>query len=82
MPCPVCRAGCGCPLTGPGCGHYGCFGRGPVDCPGAEAEQRRYAAVLAQQRRDHAALRTRRRRIAASHTALLGQFAYGLPRRA
>jgi hypothetical protein len=51
MPCPSCRRGCDCTHTDPGCGHYGCYGRGPIDCPGVEAEERRYAALLAQRRR-------------------------------
>jgi hypothetical protein len=80
MPCATCRSGCGCPLTGPGCGHYGCYGRGPTDCPGAEAEQRRYDALLDQRRRDARAIRLRRVRLAATYAALTQQFAYGLRR--
>lgn len=80
MPCSTCRSGCGCPMTGPGCGHYGCYGSGPHDCPGAEAEARRYQALMALRRREHAARRLRRLRLAATHTALLSQHGYGLPR--
>jgi hypothetical protein len=75
--CQTCRRGCGCTHTDPGCGHYGCYGRGPRDCPGADAEERRYAAILARQRRDRAAQRLRRSRMAATFRTMTT--AYGLP---
>jgi hypothetical protein len=79
MPCTTCRRGCGCPLDGPGCGHYGCYGRGPVDCPGASAEQRRYDAILAQTRREARRRRVRRVQLAATYQRLVGAVAYGVP---
>jgi hypothetical protein len=80
MTCTTCRRGCGCPLDGPGCGHYGCYGAGPRDCPGAEAEQRRYDAILNRQRRDAAVRHMRRVRLAASYRTVLAATCYGLPR--
>lgn len=80
MPCPTCRSGCACPMDGPGCGHYGCLARGPVDCPGAEAEERRYHAILAQRRRDYRRQRIMRNRLSASFRAVAATTALGLPR--
>jgi hypothetical protein len=80
MPCPTCRRGCSCGLDGPGCGHYGCYGTGPRDCPGVEAEERRYAVMLAARRTQHAADRARRARLSAAYTALLATTGYGLAR--
>lgn len=77
MPCTTCRSGCHCSMTDPGCGHYGCYGRGPRDCPGADAEHRRYVVILAQQRRDHVQQRARRRQLAASYQS--AAMTYRLP---
>lgn len=70
MPCATCRSGCSCLPTDPGCGHYGCWGRGPRDCAGADAEQRRYETLLAQQRRDQRAHRARRAHLALSYQTI------------
>lgn len=79
MTCTTCRSGCACTPTEPGCGHYGCYGQGPRDCPGAAAEELRYHVVLARQRRDRAAQRIRRTRLASSFRAITAT--YGLPGR-
>jgi len=65
--CDTCAHGCPCPPTGPGCGHYGCFGAAPHTCPGVDAEEARYAARLAEKRAADA--RTHNRR-AAHHAAV------------
>jgi hypothetical protein len=73
--CPVCERGCGCPLTGPGCEHYGCWGRSPSrTCPGVPAEEARYAARLAAKYAAEA--RTHNRR--AAHLALLRAAGLGI----
>lgn len=65
--CETCARGCHCPLDGPSCGHYGCFGSGPRDCPGVAAEEARYAATLAETRARDARDHNRRTRLAATY---------------
>jgi hypothetical protein len=82
MPCPTCRRGCGCTHTDPGCGHYGCYGRGPTDCPGVAAEERRYAALLAARNRARRRQWVTRSRASARFAAVAAATVYGLPGRA
>jgi hypothetical protein len=64
--CATCQRGCGCPQTGPGCGHYGCWGRWPTrDCPGVELEEAAYAEACRQRRAEDARRLARRTRWAA-----------------
>jgi hypothetical protein len=80
-PCPTCRSGCHCPADAPGCGHLGCYGTGPQDCPGVTAEADRWTALLAQRRRDYDRQRLLRARANARLTALVaGQPAWMTPR--
>lgn len=73
--CPTCaNGGCGCPLDSPGCGHYGCWGYGPRDCPGVTAEETRYASRLEDKRAAEARILTRR----AAHHALLRSAGIGI----
>jgi hypothetical protein len=69
--CDVCARGCDCPTDGPGCGHYGCFGRAPRTCPGVAAEEARYAAVLAAKRAEDARTLSRRARLGASYRGIV-----------
>jgi hypothetical protein len=69
--CDVCAHGCDCPPDGPGCGHYGCFGRAPRTCPGVEAEEARYRAALAAKRAADARTLTRRARLGASYRGVV-----------
>jgi hypothetical protein len=66
--CPTCARGCNCPIDGPGCEHYGCWGRWPTrSCPGVTAEEARYEAMLADKRAAEARVLNRR----TAHLALL-----------
>jgi hypothetical protein len=58
--CKVCHRGCRCPDGRPGCGHYGCRGTGPQDCPVATAERAAYERRLAAARAHRARLHARR----------------------
>lgn len=58
--CAVCAHGCGCSFDSAGCGHYGCRGRGPQDCPVAEERRAAYQERLASTVRMRAALAARR----------------------
>jgi hypothetical protein len=61
--CPLCARGCSCPPDGPGCSHYGCWGRWPTrDCPGVQAEEAAYAEACRQRRAQEARLLSRRAR--------------------
>jgi hypothetical protein len=73
--CAACGRGCDCPLDGPGCEHYGCWGRWPTrDCPGVPAEEARYAARLAKKRTAEARVLNRQ----AAHLALLRSAGIGI----
>ena len=61
--CAVCRRGCYCTHVDPGCGHYGCYGRGSVDCPGAGTERERQRQMYRARHR-----LVVRRRLLAIHT--------------
>jgi hypothetical protein len=76
MPCPICRRGCGCTHTDPGCGHYGCYGRNADrSCPGVPAEEARYAEALRVQRLRDAATISRRARLEAMYAQLASTLA-------
>jgi hypothetical protein len=64
--CDICLRGCSCPLTGPGCGHYGCWGRAPLTCPAAAAAEATHAAAAAVRRALAARTVSRRARHAAA----------------
>jgi hypothetical protein len=69
--CDVCARGCGCPVDGLGCGHYGCYGAAPRTCPGVEAEEARYAAQCAARRAEEARTLTRRARLSATYRGIV-----------
>lgn len=68
-PCPVCARGCGCTPADACCGHYGCYGSGPRNCPGAVAEEARYTAAVRAKRQADARTLARRARLAATYRA-------------
>ena len=70
--CTTCHRGCGCSLTDPGCGHYGCFGRwADRSCLGAAAEETRYAAALREARARDLCIRVRHGNLEGMHAAFL-----------
>lgn len=70
LPCPTCRSGCRCTAADPGCGHFGCLGADPLDCPAVPGERERWTALLAARRREHDRRRALRVRANARLTAL------------
>lgn len=71
--CTTCHRGCGCALTDPGCEHYGCYGRFADGlCPGAAAEEQRYADALRIKREHDARDAARRARLDAMYEHLAG----------
>jgi hypothetical protein len=77
--CQVCARGCGCQLGSPGCGHYGCYGNGPHDCPGIAAEEARYEAAMLLRLAEEARALNRRARWAAAYRAAVATTAPHLP---
>jgi hypothetical protein len=58
--CGVCAQGCACTGADRSCGHYGCYGAGPRDCPAAAAAQAAYEQQLAATRAQRTRLHVRR----------------------
>lgn len=58
--CVICKKGCTCTGADVSCGHYGCYGRGPLTCPSAEAERAAYEERLRASRAHRARLHARR----------------------
>lgn len=58
--CVICQKGCTCTGADVSCGHYGCYGRGPLTCASAEASAAAYAERLRATRAQRARLASRR----------------------
>jgi hypothetical protein len=58
--CAVCEHGCSCTGADVSCGHYGCYGRGPLTCPSAHAARDAYEERLRVTRAQRARLHARR----------------------
>lgn len=58
--CVVCQKGCTCTGADVSCGHYGCYGRGPLTCPSAEVSRAAYEERLRVARTQRARLHARR----------------------